>query len=50
MIMHQKTLLKIAQAKPANQEELLAIEGISKKRCDAYGEAILEIIKKHTDS
>lgn len=50
MIMHQKTLLKIARAKPAGYEELLAIEGISKKRCDAYGEAILEIIKKHTDS
>ena len=49
VIMHQKTLLKIAQTKPSNKEELLAIDGISKKRCEAYGDAILEIIKKHTD-
>lgn len=46
VIMHQKTLLKIAQVKPSGKEELLAIDGISKKRCEAYGDTILEIVRK----
>ena len=34
VIMHQKTLLKIAQTKPSSKEELLAIDGYYKKLCD----------------
>jgi len=47
VVLHQKTLLKIAQDKPKTKEELMAIDGISKKKYEAYGEAILEIVGKY---
>lgn len=46
MILHQKTLLEIAELAPASREELLTIKGFGKSKCDKYGEEILEIVKK----
>lgn len=42
-IMHQSTLLQIAADIPHSREELLAIKGISDKKFEQYGEAILDI-------
>ncbi len=46
IILHQKTLLAIADIAPTTKEELLAVKGFGKSKCDKYGDEILEIIRK----
>ena len=46
IILHQKTLLAIADLAPTTKEELLAVKGLGKSKCDKYGDEILEIIRK----
>lgn len=45
MILHQKTLLAIADLAPTTREELLTVKGFGKSKCDKYGDEILEIIR-----
>lgn len=45
MILHQKTLLAIADLAPTTKEELLSVKGFGKSKCEKYGEEILEIIR-----
>ena len=45
VILHQKTLLAIADLAPTTKEELLTIKGLGKSKCDKYGDEILEIIR-----
>lgn len=45
MILHQKTLLAIANLAPTTKEELLSVKGFGKSKCEKYGEEILEIIR-----
>lgn len=45
MILHQKTLLAIADLAPTTKEELLCVKGFGKSKCEKYGEEILEIIR-----
>lgn len=45
IILHQKTLLAIADLAPTTKEELLTVKGFGKSKCDKYGDEILEIIR-----
>lgn len=46
IILHQKTLLAIADLAPTTKEELLTVKGFGKSKCDKYGEEILEVVQK----
>lgn len=46
IILHQKTLLAIADLAPTTREELLTVKGFGKSKCDKYGDEILEIVRK----
>ena len=45
VILHQKTLLDIADLAPVSKEELIAVRGFGKAKCDRYGDEILEVIR-----
>ena len=45
IILHQKTLLAIADLAPTTREELLCVKGFGKSKCDKYGDEILEIVR-----
>jgi superfamily II DNA helicase RecQ len=44
MIMHQKTMLNLADLLPQSMSALKKVKGIGKKKADKYGEELLEII------
>lgn len=44
MIMHQKTLISIANTMPANKRELESVKGIGKKFIDKYGAEIIALL------
>ena len=46
IILHQKTLLAIADLAPRTREELLCVKGLGKAKCDKYGDVILDIVRK----
>ena len=46
IILHQKTLLAIADLAPTTREELLTVKGFGKSKCDKYGDEILEVVQK----
>ena len=46
IILHQKTLLAIADLAPTTREELLTVKGFGKSKCEKYGEEILEVVQK----
>ena len=46
IILHQKTLLAIADLAPTTKEELLTVKGFGKSKWDRYGDEILEIVRK----
>ena len=46
IILHQKTLLAIADLAPTTREELLCVKGFGKSKCDKYGDEILEVVRK----
>jgi len=50
VILHQKTLLDIADLAPTTKEELLAVKGFGKSKCEIFGDEILEIIRKTAES
>ena len=45
IILHQKTLLAIADLAPRTREELLCVKGLGKSKCDKYGDEILDIVR-----
>lgn len=47
MILQQKTLITIAEKIPSNISELGVIKGIGKKKIDAYGKEIFDIIDSY---
>ncbi len=49
VIMHDKTLVQIAGAKPGTPHALLNIDGIGQAKLHKYGEAILNIVLNHPD-
>ncbi len=46
MVLHQKTLLAIADLAPATTEELLTVKGFGKAKCDKYGDEILKVVRE----
>ncbi|MBP1629543.1 MAG: putative helicase [Bacteroidetes bacterium] len=46
-ILNQKSLLEIVRIIPKNENELLEISGIGKKKVEQFGNEILEIIAEH---
>lgn len=46
IILHQKTLLAIADLAPTTKEELLTVKGFGKSKCDRYGDEILDVIRQ----
>ena len=46
IILHQKTLLAIADLAPTTREELLTVKGFGKSKCDKYGDEILDVIRQ----
>lgn len=46
IILHQKTLMAIADLAPTTREELLTVKGFGKSKCDKYGDEILDVIRQ----
>lgn len=46
IILHQKTLMAIADLAPTTKEELLTVKGFGKSKCDRYGDEILDVIRQ----
>ena len=46
IILHDRTLMAIAAARPQSIDELLAVPGIGPGKASEYGEAILSVVKK----
>lgn len=46
MVLHDKAVKALAQARPRNPNQLLEIDGIGPGKVDRFGEAILEICGK----
>ena len=44
VVFHDATLLNLAQAQPATEEELLDISGIGRQKAEAYGKTVLKVI------
>ena len=45
MVLHQKTLLGIADIAPTTKEELLSVKGFGKAKFGSYGEEILNVVR-----
>ncbi len=45
VIMHDSTLIALAQAKPQTEDDLIGIAGMGEKRRVKYGHAIVEIVR-----
>lgn len=50
VIFHDATLNEIAQTKPKNEYELLAIQGMGKLKLERFGSDLLSIISQHNES
>jgi ATP-dependent DNA helicase RecQ len=48
IILHDRTLLAIAAARPQSTAQLLAVPGIGPGKAAQYGEAIVTVIREHT--
>jgi superfamily II DNA helicase RecQ len=48
VVFADKTLIAIAAAKPANEFDLLNLNGIGPAKAAKYGEIVLEIVRKHS--
>ncbi len=49
VVCYNRTLMEIAAAMPATMTDLLAINGIGKRKCEEFGEAILEVVSRFRD-
>ena len=47
MVLHQKTLLSIADLAPQTKEELIAVKGFGKAKYESYGEEILALVREN---
>ncbi len=43
-VLDDRTLAGIAEARPRDEDDLLAVSGMGPKRCERYGEALLSIV------
>ncbi|MDO5530497.1 DNA helicase RecQ [Sutterella sp.] len=44
VIFSDRTLIEIARSKPASFEELLDVPGVGRRKCETYGDEVLEIV------
>jgi ATP-dependent DNA helicase RecQ len=49
IVLHDTTLEAICQAQPRNLSELRQISGIGEKKCELYGEEILDALRRFSD-
>ena len=47
IILHDRTLMAIAAARPRSTDELLAVPGIGPGKATEYGDAIVSVVRKH---
>ncbi len=47
MIFHDATLAEMVECKPVTRPGIAAISGVGQRKLDAYGEAFLEVIRRH---
>ncbi|HSW24459.1 MAG TPA: RecQ family ATP-dependent DNA helicase, partial [Burkholderiaceae bacterium] len=50
VVFHDATLLQMAQCAPATLDALAGISGVGAKKLDAYGEAILRVLREATEA
>lgn len=49
VIFHDKNLLDMIRVRPNNQEEMMTIDGIGKRKADAYGEEFIRLIQDYDE-
>jgi DNA helicase-2/ATP-dependent DNA helicase PcrA len=47
VIFHDATLAAVAEAKPRNHRDLLALPGIGPVKVERYGDAVLDVVRRH---
>jgi ATP-dependent DNA helicase RecQ len=47
IIFHDTTLMSMAELKPQNKEQMLAISGVGEKKFEKYGDEFLAVLKKN---
>ena len=47
VIFHDATLREMVRLRPSSPQELLAVQGVGKKKLERYGEAFLEVLREH---
>jgi superfamily II DNA helicase RecQ len=47
VIFHDTTLAAVADARPTNQKELLALPGLGPVKAERYGDALLAVVAEH---
>jgi ATP-dependent DNA helicase RecQ len=50
VVFHDATLLQMAQRAPTTLEALAGISGVGAKKLDAYGEALLRVLREANES
>jgi ATP-dependent DNA helicase RecQ len=50
VVFHDATLLQMAQRAPATLDALAGISGVGAKKLDAYGDALLRVLREATES
>jgi ATP-dependent DNA helicase RecQ len=45
MVLHERTLTRVAAMRPRNPNQLLAIDGIGEAKVEKFGAAILELCR-----
>jgi ATP-dependent DNA helicase RecQ len=47
VVFHDRTLIAIAERRPMDPEDLEGITGIGRAKLARYGEAVLEVVRRH---
>ena len=50
VIFHDSTLREMVRLRPSSPEELLAVQGVGETKLERYGEAFLQVLRKHEES
>ncbi|MEO1003887.1 MAG: DNA helicase RecQ [Cyanobacteria bacterium J06638_7] len=49
VVFHDRTLLELAERRPARLEQLAVVSGIGAARLERYGEALLAVLRRHAE-
>ncbi|MDP8954692.1 MAG: HRDC domain-containing protein [Actinomycetota bacterium] len=50
VVFHDATLATLAEARPSNRKDLLAVPGLGPVKAERYGQALLEVLATHPTS